>query len=188
MKAQIKKIIAVVLAVGILACVPLAACSDKGQGGNSDKDQNNSQDDNSSDSSDGNQGEDGDGNEDSGGDNDGGDDKPKVEKQIYLDEIAYTYAATGYGTLSVNKGSDGNKLSLYKDGVETEHEHGFFAHAYSVISYDDISTMGFTQFSAYIGINKTARVANTRTSVVFRVFVDNAEVFTSEQFGAYTDE
>lgn len=31
MKAQIKKIIAVVLAAGILACVPLAACSDKGQ-------------------------------------------------------------------------------------------------------------------------------------------------------------
>ena len=82
MKEQIKQIIAVVLAAGILTCVPLAACSDKGQGGNSDKDQNNSQDDNSSDSSDGNQGEVGDGNEDSGGDDDGGEDEPKVEKQI----------------------------------------------------------------------------------------------------------
>lgn len=185
MKTKIKKIIAIILATGIFACVSFASsCYVKGQGDNTQNDQNNSQDNNPSDDvDDGDQGEDS-GNED----NDGEEDIPKVEKSIYLDEIGYTYASTGYGSISVNKGSDGNKLSLYKDEAETEHEHGFFAHAYSVISYDDIASMGFTRFSAYIGINKTARVANTRTSVIFRVFVDNTEVYTSTQFGAYTDE
>lgn len=127
-----------------------------------------------------------------GGDtSDGQQPEPKpdpVKKEVYLEELDYTYQSVGYGQLCINKDSSGNTLSLYKDETETEHEHGFFAHAYSTISYDDIETMGFTSFSAYIGINKTARVANTQTSVIFRVLVDNEEVYTSEQFGAYTDE
>ena len=146
MKTKVRKIISFILAAGIMSCVPFAACSVTSERYDG---QNNGTI---------NGGENG--GSTSGGDNGNvEEDIPQVERQIYLDELDYTYASTGYGSLSVNAGSDGNKLSLYKGGNETEHDHGFFAHAYSVISYDDIATLGFTQFSAYIGINKTARVA-----------------------------
>lgn len=123
-------------------------------------------------------------------DPDEGDDDPPVqpvEKTIWLDELKYTYQEVGHGNLSVNQDSNGNMLSLYENGEETEYEHGYYAHAYSVMVFDSLETRGFTKFSTVIGVNKTARVANTQTSIVFRIFVDNEEVFTSSQFGAYTD-
>lgn len=110
-----------------------------------------------------------------------------VEKEIYLDSLAYSYHKVGHGNIAVNQDANGNTLSLYENGEEKEYEKGYFVHAYSTLVFDGIETMGFTRFSTVIGINKTARVANTQTSVIFRIFVDNEEVFTSKQFGAYTD-
>ena len=111
-----------------------------------------------------------------------------MEKQAYLDELGYDYASVGYGSLSVNRDADGDPLSLYADGEEKEYEHGFFAHAYSVLVFEGLQTRGFTRFTATVGIHKTARVNNTQASVVFKVLVDNREEYVSELFGAYTEE
>ena len=111
-----------------------------------------------------------------------------MEKQVYLDELGYDYASVGYGSLSVNRDADGDPLSLYADGEEKEYEHGFFAHAYSVLVFEGLQTRGFTRFTATVGIHKTARVNNTQASVVFKVLVDNREEYVSELFGAYTEE
>lgn len=110
-----------------------------------------------------------------------------VEKQIYLDSLSYSYQSVGHGNLSIDKDSNGNTLSLYENGGEKEYKKGYYAHAYSTLVFDGIETMGFTRFSTVIGINKTARVSNTQTSLIFRIFVDNVEVFTSEQFNAYSE-
>lgn len=111
-----------------------------------------------------------------------------MEKQAYLDELGYDYASVGYGSHSVNRDADGDPLSLYADGEEKEYEHGFFAHAYSVLVFEGLQTRGFTRFTATVGIHKTARVNNTQASVVFKVLVDNREEYVSELFGAYTEE
>ncbi len=41
---------------------------------------------------------------------------------------------------------------------------------------------------AFVGANKTARVANTVTSIVFRVLGDGKELWSSGEIGAYSDE
>lgn len=113
---------------------------------------------------------------------------PLQLKNIYLDQISYDYQKVGYGNLQVNQGSDGNKLSLYKDGAEVTYNHGYFAHAYSTLVFEGLATRGFTKFSTYIGVNKTARVNNTATKLQFSIFVDNVLVFQSGEFGAYTNQ
>lgn len=122
-------------------------------------------------------------------DPDGGGQTPSdTEYQIYLDEFSAPSATyLGYGSLNTNAGSDGNPLSLIVNGEEREFSHGLFAHAYSVVVYDNLETRGFIKFSAYVGANKTARVANTATNMVFRIIADNKEIWSSEEVGAYTD-
>ena len=114
--------------------------------------------------------------------------QPPQKKQIYLDELGYDYQSVGHGNLSVNKDNDGNLLSLYEDGTEVVHQRGYYAHAYSTLVFENLRTMGFTTFSAYIGVNKTARVQNTSTSLVFYVYGDNKEVFVSQEFNAYSNQ
>lgn len=109
-----------------------------------------------------------------------------VEKTTTTDRIKCN-SYVEYGKFVVNADSSGNPLSLYNDGEEVEFSKGYFAHAYSVIVFDDIGTLGLTRFTAYIGANKTARVANTQTSIIFKVLVDDVEVFSSEEFNAYTN-
>lgn len=84
----------------------------------------------------------------------------------------------------VDRAPGGERLSLLSNGKETEHETGFFAHAYSVIVFDGLSAQGYTEFSTYYGAHKTARTPNTVTDIVFRIFVDNEEKFTSDTMTA----
>ncbi len=103
--------------------------------------------------------------------------------------MSYDYASTGTGAaVTADKAPGGEKLSLLKGGEETEYDTGFFAHAYSVIVFDNLSTRGFTLFSTYYGAHKTARTPNSITDIVFRIFVDNEEKFTSEVITPYSDE
>lgn len=109
-----------------------------------------------------------------------------VEKSIYLDNLPYDYSKVGFGDLTINQDNNGNTLSLYDGENEVEFEHGFFAHAYSTIVFENLSTCGFTYFESYIGVNKTARVVNTKTSLKFLIFLDNELTYTSNEFNAYS--
>lgn len=120
---------------------------------------------------------------------DGSDTVGQARKEtVYLDAETPAGSYLEYGSLCVNKDADGNPLSLLSGGEEKEYEHGFMAHAYSVIVYDDLETRGFTRFTAFVGANKTARVANSVTSIVFRVLGDGKELWASDEIGAYSDE
>lgn len=113
---------------------------------------------------------------------------PLVEKTISLTDIDYDYHSVGHSNLTIDKDNNGDLLSLYQDGNEVIHEKGYFAHAYSVIVFENLGTMGFTKLSTYIGVNKTARVNNTQTSIIFRILLDNKEIFASDTFTAYTNQ
>lgn len=113
--------------------------------------------------------------------------EPKVLKSVYLDEVTPTYTSVGHGSLTVNKGPDGNALSLLSGGGETEYEHGFFAHAYSILVFDELETQGFERFEATIGANKTARVKNSVTSIEFRIYLDGQLKYSSDTMGAYSE-
>lgn len=117
----------------------------------------------------------------------GGETVEKTEKQIFLDELDADYAKVGHGNLFVNKGSDGNALSLLENGEEKQFSNGYFAHAYSVLVFENLKTQGFFRFSTYVGINKTARVNNTQASVIFKILLDNEVVYTSDLLNAYSD-
>lgn len=109
------------------------------------------------------------------------------ECEIYLDEFAApsgTYLE--YGSLATNQGSDGNPLSLYVDGDEKEFGHGFFAHAYSVIVYDDLGTRGFNRFSAYVRIDKVIRDNDpwgAYANATVRVLADGTELYKKSGIG-----
>ena len=108
---------------------------------------------------------------------------------IDMTELAYQYSSVGHGSLSKNKDNSGNKLSLYdaKNKSEVEFETGYFAHAYSVIVIDELAMRGFYNFEVTMGINKTARVNNTVTSVTFRIYLDNKLAFDSGELNAYSN-
>ncbi len=78
-------------------------------------------------------------------------------------------------------------LSLLQGGEEREYEHGFFAHAYSVLAFDGLETLGFVSFETTMGINKTARVNNTQASVQFRILLDGVTAYASDALYADSD-
>ena len=109
-----------------------------------------------------------------------------IERNIYAEELPYSYSKVGFGDLTIDKDNNGDILSLYDGEQEVEFPKGMFAHAYSTIVYDNLSTLGLTYFETTFGVNKTARVNNTQTSLKFIIYLDNVERFVSQEFNAYT--
>lgn len=179
---------AVLISITLLFSTACSFYVDKDNGGTG-QDITGTDDDSGSEEKPGNDSDSGQG-EDKPGDNTENEDPPapKVEKQKWLDEMPLQYSSIGHGSLAVNEDANGNSLSLYKDEQEQQHEHGFFAHAYSVLLFEELETQGFTAFETYIGINGTARVNNTQTSVQFRIYVDDQPAYVSDTFGAYSEE
>ena len=95
-----------------------------------------------------------------------------------LTKLNLTYHSVGYGSLCVNKDSLGNKLSLLSEGKEKEFDYGFFAHAYSVLVFDNLKDLKCSYFSTYMGINKSARGV-AATSIEFYVYFDQELVYSS---------
>lgn len=60
-----------------------------------------------------------------------------------------------------------------------EFSKGIFAHAYSVIAYDELADYGYDTFSAYAGINKTGQTSNSKASTTFKVYLDYKLAYTS---------
>lgn len=102
-------------------------------------------------------------------------------KYQYLSDIPRTYNSVGYGNLVVDKANNNEKLSLKTEEGYQEFSKGFFAHAYSVLAFDELADFGYETFSAYVGINKTGQANNSQASVTFKVYLDNELAYTSSK-------
>lgn len=91
----------------------------------------------------------------------------------YLSDIAPSYKSVGAGSLVIDKDSAGNKLTLLTEGELMEYDKGFFAHAYSVLVFEGLESRGYTTFSTYMGLNKTALTNQSVASVKFKIYLDN---------------
>ncbi len=101
-----------------------------------------------------------------------------VEKEVCLSDITPTYFEVGYGgSYFVDKDMDGNPLSLLVDGVETQFEKGFFAHAYSVLAFDFYSEV--LEFNTSFGIGLSAR-GRKETDIKFSVIIDDEIIYESD--------
>ncbi len=102
------------------------------------------------------------------------------ERKVYLSDLKPTYYVVGYGQLKVYTEDSEEVLAMYVGDEERKSfEHGFFAHAYSTIVFDDLKSYHLTKFSTYFGVNETAR-NNGNTSMEFMIYFDDKKVYQSE--------
>lgn len=99
----------------------------------------------------------------------------------YLSDIEPNgYTSSGYYK---DQDLEGNKLSLLYNGIDYEFDKGIFTHSYSSLFYTEIKEYGYEYFSAYIGINKSARdqfiINNNYAKVEFKVYADGKLVYSS---------
>lgn len=100
-------------------------------------------------------------------------------KILDLTEVSPTYSKVGWGSLVINKGSDGNKLSLNDNGNEIVYEKGYFAHAYSTLMFDRLYSYNLTNFSVKYGTNVTSRNSSV-TKMKFYIYFDQELVHESD--------
>ena len=89
-----------------------------------------------------------------------------------LSTLAPIYSSQGWGQLQVNKSVQGNRLQI---GERTFH-HGLGTHAHSEIVYDLRGQ--YDRFAAWVGVDAEMK-SYTQPSVVFKVFADGRELFSS---------
>ena len=97
----------------------------------------------------------------------------------YASELDWESATVGYGSIQLNRSSDGNKLTLRNtDGGSTAYEKGIGTHANSTILYN-IAGAGYTRFQAVVGVDQEV-VPSDWPNLVFQVKVDGTIKFTSD--------
>ena len=102
---------------------------------------------------------------------------PEFKEYEYLSDLNWKSASAGYGTPSKDfVSSNGGKIKLLVNGVETTFEKGLFAEANSEFVYN-IDGAGFQRLQAYVGVDHSKVAKGGR--VVFRVFVDDVQVYES---------
>ncbi|NBH15409.1 DUF1349 domain-containing protein [Lachnospiraceae bacterium] len=86
-------------------------------------------------------------------------------------------SASGWGSLQLNKSVEGNPIRLWVDGEEKVFASGVGGHADMDVVYN-IEGMGFTEFTAYMGLD---REAGEQGSITYSIYLDDAEqpVWTS---------
>ncbi len=88
------------------------------------------------------------------------------EQFIYLSDINYEEGSSaGWGSITLDKNSDGELLSLIKDGKRTYFLKGVFAHANSTLIYD-VSKYSYDYFTSYIGVDASR---NDAGNVKFKI-------------------
>ena len=91
------------------------------------------------------------------------------EKQYcYLSDISYMTGTTAWGSISMDKVSDGSLISVKVEEAYYTFEKGIFAHATSTLVYDLSNYSEYDYFTAYIGMNKTA--AGSSNGVKFYIY------------------
>lgn len=107
-----------------------------------------------------------------------------VQETISLTELEISYSSIEYSSLYINQYSDGSKLSLRKDGSYEEFDTGFFAHANSIIVFDNLEEFNCVKFNVIYGLNKSAVSSN---GAKFFVYVDGVLKMESDVINEKSD-
>src|SRR5699024_10724789 len=100
----------------------------------------------------------------------------EVEDELYLSDLDWESATTGWGTIHRDKSVEGNTLTLASDGEPVTYDKGIGTHARSEIVYD-IADKGYDTFQADVGLDQEA---NQVGSVVFQVWADDDKLYESD--------
>ena len=109
-----------------------------------------------------------------------------VVESVYLSDLPWVSATSGWREVRRDYDVDpntNNKLSLMESGQTVTYDKGLGTHANSVIEYD-LSSMGFTRFTAKVGLDHSQASANTTQRLRFYVDVDGTNQYTSETLGS----
>ena len=103
-----------------------------------------------------------------------------VTDQVYLSDIEWKSATTGWGSIQKDKSVDENGLTLATDSGVKTFDKGIGTHANSEIVYD-LAGKGFTAFSTYVGLDQETDGYGT---ILFQVLLDGVKVFDSGKMTA----
>ncbi|HLR61593.1 MAG TPA: glycoside hydrolase family 2 TIM barrel-domain containing protein [Lentibacillus sp.] len=99
----------------------------------------------------------------------------EVVDELYLSDLDWENASTGWGTIHRDASVEGNQLTLSGENEPITYEKGIGTHAHSEITYD-IAGKGYETFHAYVGLDQEA---NSTGTVNFQVFADGEKLFES---------
>lgn len=100
-----------------------------------------------------------------------------ITPQLYLSDLPWIYATTGWGTIHRDASVEGNPIKLLSDSGVVTYDRGIGTHANSEIIYD-IAGKGYNRFQCYVGLDQEAN-RNDVGSVAFQVWADGEKLFDS---------
>ncbi|MDK0842020.1 glycoside hydrolase N-terminal domain-containing protein [Clostridium perfringens] len=104
--------------------------------------------------------------------------KVAVETSVYLSELEWESASTGYGEIQKDASCDGNTITLKgENGEKVSYDKGIGTHAHSEIVYSLEGLDYYDYFETFVGVDQ--EMAGTVASISFEVYLDNEKVFDS---------
>jgi len=100
-----------------------------------------------------------------------------ITPQLYLSDLPWIYATTGWGTIHRDASVEGNPIKLFSDSGVVTYDKGIGTHAHSEIIYD-IAGKGYDRFQCYVGLDQEKNM-NDVGSVGFQVWADGEKLFDS---------
>lgn len=104
--------------------------------------------------------------------------KVAVETSVYLSELEWKSASTGYGEIQKDASCDGNTITLKgENGEKVSYDKGIGTHAHSEIVYSLEGLDYYDYFETFVGVDQ--EMAGTVASISFEVYLDHEKVFDS---------
>ncbi|GAV12347.1 NPCBM/NEW2 domain-containing protein [Paenibacillus sp. NAIST15-1] len=100
-----------------------------------------------------------------------------VTPQLYVSDLPWIYATTGWGTIHRDASVGENPIKLLTDSGIVTYDKGIGTHAISEIIYD-IAGRGYGRFQSYVGLDHESH-NNDSGSIVFQVWADGELLFDS---------
>lgn len=95
----------------------------------------------------------------------------------YLSDVNWQSAKTDYNVVRKDKASSGGTIKLLVNGATKEFAKGLGTHANSEIVYN-LAGANYEYFETYVGVDRNIAEQNN-SSVIFKIFADGVEVYTS---------
>ncbi|WP_338836233.1 glycoside hydrolase N-terminal domain-containing protein [Clostridium perfringens] len=104
--------------------------------------------------------------------------KVAVETSVYLSELEWKSASTGYGEIQKDASCDENTITLKgENGEKVSYDKGIGTHAHSEIVYSLEGLDYYDYFETFVGVDQ--EMAGTVASISFEVYLDHEKVFDS---------
>ncbi|WP_197068259.1 NPCBM/NEW2 domain-containing protein [Candidatus Soleaferrea massiliensis] len=101
----------------------------------------------------------------------------------YLSDMSYEPGSTAHGGIKIDRSYENPLAIINASGQTQQFSKGLGTHAPADITYN-IEGRGYQKFESYVGINTLKN--DSRSSVIFKVYVDGEEVFNSGVMGYKT--